>query len=275
MIFKAPAKINLGLEVLRKRADGFHDINTVFARILLSDEISITPSEHLSCQSDPSLGIPQESNLAYRVADLLRKKYSIASGAEIFIKKNIPSGGGLGGGSSDAATVLNALNSLWAINAPTSELSSIALEIGSDVPFFLEPGTAAVALGRGEQLSYFDYELKQKILLVFPDVQIPTQWAYESLNMGTTHKPATNFKSIILQSETDPLALRSGLTNDFEPVVFSKHPEIARIKEKLYTMGAIFASMSGSGSTVYGLFDNSDSIKIALDSLNNYRTFHC
>lgn len=274
MIVEAQAKLNLGLQVLRKRPDGYHDINTVFVRIPLSDEIEILPSVGLSCQTNPDLGIPEESNLAYRAAAMLRERYKTDLGATIKITKRIPHGGGLGGGSSDAASVLVALNEMWGVGASACELREIGLQLGSDVPFFISDG-AAVAGGRGELLEYFQYTLPYSVLLVFPDIHVSTAWAYKSLRTGGEAKPALDFRACISESKSNPGKLKACLVNDFESTVFGEFPELGQIKEKLYEAGAIFALMSGSGSTVFALFDDENNIKIAQKSLSNYRTYCC
>ncbi len=274
MIAKAHAKLNLGLQVMRRRPDGYHDINTVFVRIPLADEIEILPSAGISCQTRPDLGIPQESNLAYRAAELLRERFNIDSGASISIIKNIPHGGGLGGGSSDAASVLLALNEMWGIGAPAEELRAIGLQLGSDVPFFLSEG-AAVACGRGEVLDYFQFALPYSVLLVFPDIHVSTAWAYQSLAQEGFGRPEIDFKKCLIGPVASSDMLKDCLVNDFELPVFAKHPEIGMIKKKLYEAGAVFALMSGSGSTVFALFDDVNNIKTAQMSLNNYRTFYC
>ena len=252
---KAFAKINLGLEVLYKRSDGFHEINTIFARTNLFDEIEISASDSISVECEPPLNIPETDNLAYKAVTLLNKKQTKSYGAKILIKKNIPSGGGLGGGSSDAASVLLGLVELYNINIIKEDLHDIACELGSDVPYFLEEGSAH-AKGRGEILSYFDYQIPYHILLVFPGIHIDTGKAYGSLNRNSDIIEGSDLKAIIAESVRNPEVLKNKLKNDFEDYVFGEYPEIEKIKDTLFESGSVFSLMSGSGSTVYGLFDD-------------------
>ncbi|MFC2130384.1 4-(cytidine 5'-diphospho)-2-C-methyl-D-erythritol kinase [Bacteroidota bacterium] len=274
-IFESNAKINLGLEVLFKREDGFHEINTIFTKICLSDEISVEPAKELTVQCIPSLKIPQEKNLAFMAGKIIQKYYDCKSkAAKIDIKKKIPDGGGLGGGSSNAATVLIALNKLWEINAPINDLQKIALELGSDVPFFMKD-RAAIGQGKGEILEYFDLKLPYHILLICPGIKIPTAWAYEQLKKSSETKKGTDLKTLCLNHITNPEFLKKNLKNDFEETVFGEYPELKNIKKKLYQNCADFALMSGSGSTMYGLFSNMKNLKKAESAFNNYKTHIC
>lgn len=267
---KAFAKINLGLQVVNKRTDGFHNINTIFLKTLLYDEIEIRPFEDLKIECYPALNIPIEQNLVYKAV----KKLERVSGSKklnvlIKIRKNIPAGGGLGGGSSDAASVLVALNKLSALQLDFSTLFKIAAELGSDVPYFLKQGTAE-ATGRGELLDYFRFDLGYPVLLVFPGIHVDTGLAYKSLNRSADYSKPTDFKKII---KGDLMKYREFLYNDFELSAFSQNPELKKIKEKLYAAGAAYAQMSGSGSTLFGVFRNNEEASAAKQSLKKYNTF--
>lgn len=271
---KAFAKINLGLEVLFKRADGFHEINTVFARTGLADDIVIQEHSELAVECEPGLDIPMQNNLAFIAAEKLIEKFKpLNQNAKITIKKNIPSGGGLGGGSSDAAAVLLGLNDFWEIRANYDNLHSIAAAIGSDVPYFLKEGSAT-ASGRGEILNYFDYIIPYYILLVFPGTHVDTGKAYKMLNRSPAPANGSDFKSVILGSNDNPETLRNEIYNDFEDYVFKEFPHIKKIKENLYKLGSIFALMSGSGSTVFGFFEDLSSAERAAGEIT-YDTFIC
>jgi len=270
---KAFAKINLGLQVLGKRPDGFHDINTVFARTSFYDELSFSLSDSLSVRCSVDLGIPQESNLVYLAADMLRNHANNPSiGADIFISKNIPSGAGLGGGSSDAAEALITLRELWDIKISDEELSNIALSLGSDVPYFLHSGTA-IGLGQGEQLEYFDYTLPYTTVLIFPGIHVSTSTAYQSLNRENKDYQLIDFRDILLKSMDNKRILKENIINDFEEPVFKSHPELAVIKQKLYAGGAVLSLMSGSGSTIFGLFEDRTAAVAATKSLAEYKSF--
>lgn len=275
---KAYAKINIGLEVLRKREDGYHDINSLFTRVSLHDTIVVSNSEKMECVTIPSLGIPQEDNLAYRAGMALKNTLGINQNAKITIHKHIPNGAGLGGGSSDCASVLKALCKLWQIDIESpeiiSQLHEIASRLGSDVPFFLGKGSA-LAESRGESLYYFPIDIPYKVLLVFPDIHVSTHWAYKQLNIHTEGKRGRAFRDILLMGLLNPIHLRDYCVNDFERVVFGEYPAIKAIKEQLYQCSADFALMSGSGSTVFGFFKDEENALDACLHFPSMRTYLC
>ena len=263
MNVRAYAKINLGLRVLRRRNDGYHDIETIFHRINLYDELTLEPSLHtisISCNNNT---IPtDENNLCYEAVELLRAEVGAHLGASIQLKKNIPVGAGLGGGSSDAAAVLNALPSLWNMRVAPSTLTTLALQIGSDVPFFLH-NRSAYAEGRGERLSFLKLSIPYWIVVVAPRTHISTAWAYGELS---SRKRFHVHSERLYDGATCKVAgIPVLMTNDFEDVVFEAHPEIAELKRQLRSAGAAYTLMSGSGSSVYGLFENESSAKRAID----------
>ncbi len=247
------AKINLGLLLLEKRNDGFHDIATVFQQIDLHDELTFRqkPTSIDITSNESHLPI-DETNLVHRAYSLICDRYRIKGGLHVHLDKQIPMGGGLGGGSSNAAATLLAVNKLWRMKLTQIELKELAIEIGSDVPFFLIGGTA-LGEGRGERLSPFDWPVNWTAVLVCPGIHVSTAWAYGQARIALTKEEKfTKFRSIF--NRHNPHALRDDLINDLEAVVFGRHPILREIKDSMYLRGAFYASMSGSGSTIYGLF---------------------
>lgn len=249
---KAYAKINLGLRVLRKRADGFHDIETIFHRVALYDEVTLSPAEVIEVHSSSPEAPGGPDNICYKAASLVQKETGVSNGVIIRITKNIPVGAGLGGGSSDAAIVLTLLPQLWGVAITTTRLQQLALELGSDVPFFLRPDSAH-GTGRGEQLEYFRLEMPYTILLCNPNIHVATGWAYRNVTPDASR--SSSLKELILNSIFAGGQLSEALENDFEKSVFAAYPAIQRVKEKMLDYGAVGAAMSGSGSTVFGLFN--------------------
>jgi len=270
LTINAPAKINWFLKVLRLREDGFHEIQSLIQKVTLYDEISFAQSRDLVLETEAD--IPLEENLIYKAARLLKGAYGVETGAMISLKKNIPMGAGLGGGSSDAAAALLGLNKLWDLHVSTAELSKIAEQLGSDVPFFLH-GPISYAHGRGEKLSPCNAEKTMNILLVKPSFNISTAWAYRTLaedrsikrkegldinGPELTKKAAkvNNIRHFIRFFEKAELRGLNGVVlNDLESIVIKNFPVIAEIKDKLTGLGAEFSLMSGSGSTVFGVFN--------------------
>ena len=251
---RAYAKINLGLFIKGKRRDGFHEIETILLPIKLYDKINIEKSLNdiiIEC-SEPSVPV-HNKNLTYIAFQKLRERYpsKIKEGIKIYIEKNIPVGAGLGGGSSDAAAVLLGVRNLWNIGVSNKILKMIGSQLGSDVPFFIDC-KPTLAKGRGEILKEIDYNIKRWILLIYPDINISTSWAYKNFNFILTNR----IKNINLSNliKKNILKFRNLIFNDLEIPVFSKYPQLREIKENLYKSGAEFALMSGSGSCLYGLF---------------------
>jgi len=267
--FRAYAKINLGLQVLEKRPDGYHDIATIFHRVELSDEITLTQSDEIVVESSSVDAPSDQRNICYKAVDLLRQRIEIDKGANISIQKNIPVGAGLGGGSSDAASVLLHLPAFWGMNVSPGVLKSVAQELGSDVSYFMQPGSA-LGRSRGEELEYFELDVPFSILLCNPLIHVSTAWAYQHVRPRS--KPV-NLKEIVLEGMKERTKLLE-LENDIEEGVFAEYPEIKTVKEMLIDGGAIFSLMSGSGSTVYGLFDEPSKMEGAASMLKGkgYRT---
>ena len=272
-MYPAYAKINLGLLVLNKRPDGYHNIMTVFHRIDVLDRISFAPSKQINVRSTSTEAPSDETNICYKAARLLSEALNVTDGVTITIDKKIPVGAGLGGGSSDAATVLRNLPAFWGRSAGPELLRELALKLGSDVPYFL--GTeSAVASGRGEILQYFRLDLPYTILLCNPNIHIATGWAYGQLR-PQEGRGQTDLRAIVVDGVRNPHILNANLVNDFEAAVFTAHPEIGELKETMISGGAAYAAMSGSGSSVYGLFADPGKASSLAASLGTrgYRTF--
>jgi 4-diphosphocytidyl-2-C-methyl-D-erythritol kinase len=260
LLLRSYAKINLGLRVLRKRADGFHDIETVFHRINLYDEIELSPHDKgISFRCTDEQIVPDGSaNLCVQAAMLFQQATDTHKGVDIFLKKIIPVGAGLGGGSSDAASVLLALSELWNIPVPFLKLREMALKLGSDVPYFLLDGTAH-ATGRGEMLEYFPFSVPYWIVVLFPNEQIFTKWAYQHVQPKDGY--AKSIKEILLEGIGDMEYLRNNLDNDFEEPVFEQFPLIKELRKGFYLSGAEYVSLSGSGSCLFGFYKDGEHAK--------------
>jgi 4-diphosphocytidyl-2-C-methyl-D-erythritol kinase len=270
---RAYAKINLGLFVLRKRPDGYHDIATVFHRVDLFDEITFTESPTICVLSDEPAAPGGDKNICSKAARLLQGAIGTTAGVAITLNKKIPVGAGLGGGSSDAATVIRELPSFWNARVNTELLHRLAMQLGSDVPFFLLSGSA-FAKGRGENLTPVNLDIPYAILLCYPNVHISTPWAYAHLKL-TPVEAEVDVARIVATGMTNPGWLRENLRNDFEPVVFNAYPEVSRVKEAMLHGGATYASLSGSGSSVYGMFPDAARATAVghAFAVDGYRTF--
>lgn len=251
---KAFAKINLILKIVSKRPDGFHDINTVMQNISLYDDLVIEDlSGGIVVDCDNKTVPSGKANICYKAAELMMR-ISGKKGVKIAIRKRIPSGAGLGGGSSDAAAVLNALNRLWGMGLSSSKLSEIAAELGSDVPFFLVGGRALCS-GRGEIVKKLPNLKKAFFVLIKPEVSVPTKWAYEEFDRKAS-SGAVDPGYRCYGSKTGGIvcseAADAEYENDFEKVVLSEFPDIKKAKNALLSAGAGSALMTGSGSAVFG-----------------------
>jgi 4-diphosphocytidyl-2-C-methyl-D-erythritol kinase len=260
---KSPAKINLGLKVVGKRSDGYHDIETVFQMISLYDYITLTESDTGITLYSNNKDIPlDEKNLAYKAANLLRERAGVKKGVKIEIDKNIPISAGLGGGSSNAAATLLGLNYIWKLRLSREELLPIAKQLGADVPFFLS-GVRAFGTGRGDELQILPVTRKFYVILLNPGLYISTEWVYKNLKLELTKgRKSINIKKFISgREELEDLA--AILFNDLESVVIERHEVIGRMKDILLSAGASGSLMSGSGSTVFGIFKDYSSAKQA------------
>lgn len=250
-------KINLGLNITGKRADGYHNIETIFYPVQLNDVLEIIESPagvdvNFSASGNPVDG-DEKDNLCIKAFYLLKKDFPQLPSVKIHLHKTIPMGAGLGGGSSDAAFALVMLNKKFSLKLSAEQLLSYALALGSDCPFFII-NQPCVATGRGEIMEPVNISLTgYYLVLVNPGIHINTGWAFGQLNnMVNGHLATTSLQTDILQ----PINYwKDNLVNDFEEPVFEKYPAIKMIKTTLYNNGALFAGMSGSGSTVFGIYD--------------------
>ena len=270
LIFSSFAKINLGLKIINKRVDGYHNLYSLFLELDLHDTLTFEESEEfLLTTSDPSLPVNDTNLICKAYHAMLPHKTNAFPNYKVHMEKVIPIGGGLGGGSSNAACAILALNGLWKCNLTIQKLKETGAAIGADVAFFIEGGFQ-LAEGIGDRLTPVDPTPLTGLtfLLVVPDIYISTPWAYKSLN-------------IHLQGENDvpkfaPLTMPVNwqlFENDFERVIRSTYPEIDEIKSQLYASGAIFAGLSGSGSTVFGIFDTPELAQESSAQFSACRTF--
>ena len=277
---KAWAKVNLGLKILGRREDGYHDLVSIFQTVDLHDRLTFEPAEggqiDLIC-SDQSLPTGEE-NLIYRAVVLLREETGVDRGVRIHLEKQIPVGAGLGGGSSDAATTLRALNRLWRLHLDARVLHRLAESLGSDVPFFLRPGTA-LATGRGERLDYLSWLPQVLYILVYPGFSVSTGWAFQNLKLDLTKdsKYIRFLNSLPGSQPLDPGSLVSCLENDFLPLVTAEFPEIGRTLQAIRDTHPLAASLSGTGSTLFGVFANESAASAAASKLSEsgYRVLVC
>ena len=251
-IVESPAKINLGLNVVRKRTDGYHDLETIFIPLLLSDKITFTKSDVLKLNTSSNVLNELKDNLVLQAVRLLEKKTHKKIVLDIFVEKVIPIGGGLGGGSSNAATTLKTVNKMFDLGLNYQVLSKLALELGSDVTYFLNP-VPSYAESRGEILNSLNIEIPYPILLVNPGIKIDTAWAFKKIKPSN---PIKKLSDIFQEGSIDLNNLKEYVKNDFEEAMFNEFPLLKQIKEELYKQGAEFSLMSGTGSTVYGIFSN-------------------
>ncbi|HZW39288.1 MAG TPA: 4-(cytidine 5'-diphospho)-2-C-methyl-D-erythritol kinase [Ignavibacteriaceae bacterium] len=267
---KCPAKINLGLNIVEKRPDNYHNIETVFYPVNIFDYLTITKSSINSFKTNNDLLNSEQDNLILKAKKLLEEHTKEELTSEIYLEKNIPIGAGLGGGSSNAAAALNAFNQLFELEVGHEELANIALQLGSDVPFFLTPQPAYAEL-RGERLIYLDYKIDKPILIINPNIHLSTKWAYENI---TPKKPSNNLYDVLVIKEIGVAEFKDYITNDFEEPAFKQFPLIKEIKEKLTEQSAIFSLLSGSGSSIFSIFDDINSAENAQQFFNkNYKTF--
>ena len=261
MIAFPNCKINLGLNIIRKREDGFHDLETIFLPVPFTDVLEIISSDKTEL-TVTGLPVNATENLCIKAYNLLQQKFPELPPVKMHLHKVVPMGAGLGGGSSDASFILNMLTEKFELNINPEELRDIALQLGSDCPFFLI-NKPCFATGRGEILEPLDLDLTNyKILIINPGIHIDTKLAFSKIISGERKK---SIKEIIAQ----PIGTwKEELQNDFEIPVFAEYPEIEKLKNDLYELGANYASLSGSGSSVFGLFKKE--INIDNSNWNNY-----
>jgi 4-diphosphocytidyl-2-C-methyl-D-erythritol kinase len=273
------AKVNLRLDILGKRPDNYHELRTIFQTISLHDELKLRPSQAsgicLTIQGNEALSLePVRKNLVYAAVDALRREFGVRSGVEIDLRKKIPAGRGLGGGSSDAAAALLGYLRLTRRTIPAPRLMEIAASLGADVPFFLFGGRA-LGIGRGDEIYPLPDVPKLTVLVVSPhDIHVPTPDAYRWLKApALTKNRATpklwEFCALCWSAQG------SGLSNDFEGPVFRRHPRLAQIKRVLLQRGAAEASLAGSGSAVFGIFPSPALARRAAVGFQDEHTFVC
>jgi 4-diphosphocytidyl-2-C-methyl-D-erythritol kinase len=263
------SKINLHLQVIGKRSDKFHDLCTVFQTISLHDTLSIAPCDEIRMVCGDKAVPDGEQNLLVRAALQLREKYEIKQGAKIHLEKRIPAPGGLGGGSSNAAVTLLGLRRLWEIDIGIDELHAIASRLGSDVPFFLYGGTA-LGMGRGEIVEPIDNFTEEFMLVVAPDVAVATSDAFKRLKARNLTKQESERILQNCRFDLESADFKyTAFKNDFEITVFAAYPEVERVKNTLLDMGANRAMLSGSGGSVFAIFDKEETRQAALKALDN------
>jgi 4-diphosphocytidyl-2-C-methyl-D-erythritol kinase len=264
---KAPAKVNFRLDVLRRRPDGYHDLRMLMQRISLYDDIEIktvaTPGITVITNSAAVPDGPE--NIAWRAAEALLERSGCNTGIQIRISKRIPVAAGLGGGSSDAAATLMGMNELLGLGFTTEELMATGLQLGADVPFFIF-GKTAIAEGIGEKLTEVPGLPQLPLVVVNPGIHVSTAWVYQNLQL-TTEKVAAKIP-VLYESAAELCGI---LANDLEAVTISRFPVIREIKEELLAAGAVGALMSGSGSSVFAVFDNEKAASVAAGSLARTR----
>ena len=264
---KAPAKVNYRLDVLGKRADGYHELRMIMQRVDLCDDIEIALSERPGIRvACGRAGVPDgPGNIAWRAADALVKLSGREVGIDISITKKIPVAAGLGGGSSDAATVLMGVNELLELGLSEERLMEIGVKLGADVPFFIFK-KPALAEGIGDQLSALDKVPELWIVLVNPGIHVSTAWVYQNLQLTRKEDAA-----IVSRSYSSLDEVCAVLSNDLEPVTFGRFPAVRELKEQMITAGARGSLMSGSGSTVFGLFADESSARRTADEIAKSR----
>jgi 4-diphosphocytidyl-2-C-methyl-D-erythritol kinase len=278
------AKVNSSLRILGKRPDGYHNIRTVLQTVSLHDtlQFATAPDPEISLTCDNHLIPTDRTNLIVRAALALRDRYGVRTGARIHLEKQIPVQGGLGGGSSNGAVALLGLSYLWNLRANSSELAGLAAGLGSDVPFFL-CGGRVLATGTGTNLTSLPDLALQDLLIVAPAATVDTAEAYKAFSSAAL--TTRNSDSILAISrgstnspDSDQWTVTDDLRNDFEQVIFDIEPEIGRVKNALLQAGARSALLAGSGSSVFGIFDNREAQQRALEQIqteSRWRIFPC
>lgn len=262
MICFPNAKINLGLNIISKRNDGYHNLETIFYPIMIKDALEIVETPNLETdifiESGIKTGTNADSNLVMKALQLVRSQYQIPP-VEVHLLKKIPFGAGIGGGSADAAFMLKLINSKYSLGASSKELADMAAKLGADCPFFIY-NRPMFASGIGEKLEEVEISFENYyLILVKPEIFVSTKDAFSAIKPAT---PSKNLKYIVKHPIEE---WKNLMFNDFEKSIFPKFPMIEHIKEKLYALGAIYASMTGSGSSVYAIFNKKTDLKHHFD----------
>jgi len=264
------AKLNLGLKILNKRDDGYHNISTLIQEIDLYDsiELSTDNSYNITLSLEGITTPSDKDNLCYKAAKLFLDEYNISNGIHIKLNKSIPIGAGLGGGSSNAANTIKGLYQLFNIDIDNETINNLCSKLGADVPFFINGGLQT-SEGIGHDLTPRNFLLEKiYFLIIYPNVQISTQWAYSEYK--------NYLENTLIQTNFMPLSDKinwSLLENDFEKVVLSTYPKIKQIKDDLQQSQSLFAALSGSGSTMFGVYDNLESVHKTRDLFKEHHTF--
>jgi len=274
-----PAKINIGLQIKNKRKDGFHNIRTIFHKICLKDELKLESSDKFEFKFISDFIVNDEDNIAYKAAIGIKRIYNLEElPLKITINKKIPFGGGLAGGSSNAAGVIRSLPAFLALPENQQQLDALALSLGSDVPFLVQSSDTAIAECRGEKIEPINFILTHPLMLVFPGINVSTADAYGLLNRTSDFKhrnEGIDYVHAIRHCSENPWDYSRYFENDFEKPVFAKYPVLGAIKDSLLKHGAAYAQMSGSGSTIFAIFDDLFIAQLAQKELSNYKTHLC
>ncbi len=269
---KGAAKINLAIDVLRKRQDGYHEVTMIMQTVALYDTITVkTTKDEVKLTTNSSLIPADKTNIVYKAADYLKTKYSVKGGALIHIEKNIPIAAGLAGGSTDAATALKLLNKVWDLRLTKNELLDAGKRLGADVPFCINGGTA-LAEGLGEKLTMLSSMPECYILLAKPEASLSTKLVYESLKLDEISVRPDIKEMIDAVQKKDIYKISQNLCNVLESVSLRLLPEIREIKQKLLDNGALGSLMSGSGPTVFGIFEDKSTAYNAYDAIKSMVT---
>lgn len=266
---KAPAKINLTLDVLQKRPDGFHEVEMIMTTVDLADRIWLKPLDRgITIRSSERFVPNDKRNLAWQAADILRKKFDIRSGVEITLDKNIPVAAGLAGGSSDAAATLRGLNRLWNLGLSLDELAVLGASIGSDIPFCVYGGTA-LASGRGEQIQQLPVPPNCWVVLAKPPISVSTADIYGGLDIqGIQHPDTAGMMQALASADYETMCKKVG--NALEPVTMRLHPQVSVLKDQMLKFGADTVLMSGSGPTVFGLVQHESQVARIYNGLKGF-----
>ena len=268
MIVKAPAKINLYLEIINKRADGYHNIESVMHTVSLFDILEFTKikDNKIELVCDNADLFDTKKNLVYKAAEKVKEKYKINFGVKIKLTKNIPMGAGLGGGSSDAAATILALNKIWNINDDIKNLELLGATLGADVPFFMTGGTAKIS-GIGDIVEKINTNFSGTFVLVKPNFGVSTPYAYSKVKFPLTNTHKISKITTILEKEAfDFESAKDLFFNRFEYFIFDEYQEIKQIREVLEDLGCA-SLMSGSGATVFGLVHDKENLDFILNEL--------
>ncbi len=270
LLVKAPAKINLALDVLHKRPDGYHEVKMIMTTIDLADRIELVLLEEDTIKIiSHSRYVPDDNrNLAFQAANLLKKKFGVKKGVAITIMKAIPVAAGLAGGSSDAAATLRGLNKLWGLNLTLDELAILGAEIGSDVSFCVYGGTA-LATGRGERIQHIDAPPHCWVILAKPSIGVSTADVYRNLSLNQVNHPDVDGMVSAIQ-EQNYKRICDLVGNVLEDVTLKMYPEVAHIKDQMKKFGADAVLMSGSGPTVFGLVQHDSRLQRIYNGLRGF-----